>query len=147
MGTPESPEYCAVPGCHVRSPSTCLGMDAWGRAARLCKEELGHGPRQTCRQFLPSSAQYLTPLQSLGIAEGLAYLHSCGLIHGDLKGVRAVVDSGTPRLTEIIAVEYNGRRIRKRTDHGLWSSSDRSRPQLAREPNRRSGPHSPVDCT
>jgi len=26
--------------------------------------------------------------QSLGVAEGLGYLHSCGVIHGDLKGVR-----------------------------------------------------------
>lgn len=29
-------------------------------------------------------------LQLLGITEGLAYLHSCNVIHGDLKGVRSV---------------------------------------------------------
>lgn len=34
--------------------------------------------------------------QSLGIAEGLVYLHSREVIHGDLKGVRAVTDSDRP---------------------------------------------------
>ena len=28
--------------------------------------------------------------QLLGVAGGLAYLHSCNVIHGDLKGVRCV---------------------------------------------------------
>ena len=30
--------------------------------------------------------------QLLGIAQGLAYLHSSGVIHGDLKGVRVITD-------------------------------------------------------
>jgi len=28
--------------------------------------------------------------QLLGIAQGLAYLHASGVIHGDLKGVRVI---------------------------------------------------------
>lgn len=44
------------------------------------------------RQCLPTSRRYLIPSpQSLGIAEGLAYLHSREVIHGDLSGVRVVV--------------------------------------------------------
>jgi len=34
--------------------------------------------------------------QLLGIAQGLAYLHSSGVIHGDLKGVRVITGSSTP---------------------------------------------------
>jgi serine/threonine protein kinase len=29
-----------------------------------------------------------TPFQVFGIANGLNYLHSCNIVHGDLKGVR-----------------------------------------------------------
>ena len=29
--------------------------------------------------------------QLLGVAEGLAYLHSSDIIHGDLKGVRVII--------------------------------------------------------
>jgi serine/threonine protein kinase len=32
----------------------------------------------------------------LGVAKGLAYLHSCDVIHGDLKGVRVISGSETP---------------------------------------------------
>lgn len=34
------------------------------------------------------------PPQLIGVAEGLAYLHSCNVIHGDLKGVRCVTCLG-----------------------------------------------------
>jgi serine/threonine protein kinase len=34
-------------------------------------------------------------LQLLGVANGLAYLHSCSVIHGDLKGVRINTDLDT----------------------------------------------------
>ena len=48
------------------------------------------------RKFLSTSTQYFTPPQLLGIARGLAYLHSSGVIHGDLKGVHVITDSNTP---------------------------------------------------
>ncbi|KAF9644875.1 kinase-like protein [Thelephora ganbajun] len=38
---------------------------------------------------------------SLGVAQGLAYLHSSGVIHGDLKGPNIMVDeSGNARITD-----------------------------------------------
>ncbi|KAG8762791.1 hypothetical protein FRC12_008844 [Ceratobasidium sp. 428] len=38
---------------------------------------------------------------SVGIASGLAYLHSTGIVHGDLKGLNILVsDEGTPMLTD-----------------------------------------------
>lgn len=42
----------------------------------------------------PNNASFSTQL--LGIAEGLGYLHSCNVIHGDLKGVRAIAHPGAP---------------------------------------------------
>ena len=50
----------------------------------------------------PPAHDTTSPLsQLLGIAEGLAYLHSSNVIHGDLKGVRFVVPLGTSSLTGI----------------------------------------------
>ena len=36
----------------------------------------------------PSLHETLTPSQLSDVAEGLNYLHSCNVVHGDLKGVR-----------------------------------------------------------
>jgi len=44
---------------------------------------------------LPTHMQHLTYPQLLGVAEGLGYLHSCNVIHGDLKGVRLSDYPGT----------------------------------------------------
>jgi serine/threonine protein kinase len=58
--------------------------------------------------FLCTFAQHLTsPVPSsqlLGIAEGLAYLHSYDVIHGDLKGVRAI-----PRTDDVPFFHGDGR--------------------------------------
>lgn len=41
-------------------------------------------------QLLPTWDGASSSSQLLGVAEGLAYLHSCNVIHGDLKGVRCL---------------------------------------------------------
>ena len=43
-----------------------------------------------CPFFPPSSITLPYP-QLSGVAEGLSYLHSCSVIHGDLKGVRGTI--------------------------------------------------------
>ena len=98
---PQSPECCAFHGRHVRTPSTCLGVDAWWTVARVHKGKSGHEPNQSCRFIFTNFDATPHPFsQSLGIAEGLIYLHSREVVHGDLKGVRVVTDSGRPWLTD-----------------------------------------------
>ena len=44
-------------------------------------------------EVLPASDAASLSLQLIGVAEGLTYLHSSNVIHGDLKGVRCVTHS------------------------------------------------------
>src|SRR6266478_2260729 len=98
MEAPEAPKHCTFQGCHIRSPSTCLGVDAWWRSAGARKGKWGHRPHRSCRSILSTITLHPkaspSPPKSLGIAKGLSYLHSRGVIHGDLKGVRVITGSG-----------------------------------------------------
>ena len=81
--------------------------------------------------------------QLLGVAEGLAYLHSCGVVHGDLKGVRVITNIGISFSTGSTTAEHRGGRVWKCTNHGLWSYKHRPGSKFGRE-------HwllAPVDCT
>ena len=73
-----------------------------------------------------------SPRQLFGIAKGLGYLHSCNVIHGDIKGVRGSVYILKPMLMVIGAGEYTSRCGWKRTNCGLWSCNCRTRYKLAR---------------
>lgn len=108
--TSKPPKYRTLQGCYVQSSSAYFGMDAQRRAARLCKGESGYEPHQPCRSIFvnPNARSHPSP-QLLGIAEGLTYLHSCGVIHGDLKGVRVIGDFRIHRLTEVITAKHHGR--------------------------------------
>lgn len=107
---PQPPECCAFPGRHVRTPSTRFRVDAWRTAAGVHKGKSGYRPHQSCRSiFTNFDAMSHPSAQSLGIAEGLTYLHSREVIHGDLKGVRTIIDSGGLWLTEVILAKYHCR--------------------------------------
>ena len=71
--------------------------------------------------------------QLLDIAEGLAYLHSSDIIHGDLKGVRVITHIGTSIFTEMGTAKHHGGRVRTRTDHGLWFREHRPGSKLGGE--------------
>jgi len=86
--TVNTPKYLAPAGCHHRSPSACLELDARRGLARVYQEESGCEPTWTCVCSFRYAHFTLTPLSQLSdVANGLCYLHSCNVIHGDLKGV------------------------------------------------------------
>lgn len=67
-------------------------MDAWWRVAGVHQEESERESRQPgerVRSYPPILANPL-PSQLLSVANGLEYLHSHEITHGNLKGVRAV---------------------------------------------------------
>jgi len=72
----------------------------------------------------------LPSCQLLGVAEGLAYLHSCNVIHGDLKGVCIFAHHDMSLLRNPNQAEHNGRRIQQRTNHRLRSRCHHPRPTL-----------------
>lgn len=51
---------------------------------------------------------HLPPRQISDIAEGLAYLHSHNVIHGDLKGVREVPNRAANLLIRVLAKHPRG---------------------------------------
>lgn len=67
----------------------------------------------------------LTLHQVSGVADGLSYLHSYGVVHGDLKGVRE--HPGHPQNVLIcVLAKYSCGRCRSCTSHRLWPSHCRS---------------------
>jgi hypothetical protein len=91
----ESPEYRTIQGRHLRSTSTCFGVDArWGAEAPCEEPECEPTwPRKYAFGIFNGTPQPSTKL--FETAQGLAYLHSRGVIHGDLKGVRLIIDPST----------------------------------------------------
>ena len=78
-----------------------------GESRDYIKENQGVNHISLVGSFPLASTQRLILFpQLLGIAEGLVYLHSCNVIHGDLKGVRVDIDPDMPPLTGISAAKY-----------------------------------------
>jgi len=59
-------------------------------------------------QLPPTWDAVSSSCQLLGVAEGLAYLHSCNVIHGDLKGVRCLIYHNMFSLRNTNLAEYHG---------------------------------------
>ncbi|KAF9789158.1 kinase-like domain-containing protein [Thelephora terrestris] len=56
----------------------------------------------------------------LGVAKGLGYLHSCKLIHGDLKGANILVDAvGNPRIVDfgLATIARDSKSLETTNDH------------------------------
>ena len=60
-------------------------------------------------QLLPAWDAVSPTSQLLGVTEGLAYLHSCNVIHGDLKGVCCLAYRNIFLLRNANIAEHNGR--------------------------------------
>ena len=87
--TLDAPKHLTPPGCHSHSPTARFKLDVWWGPAGIPQEAPQCGPSWTCR--CPSFCVPPMPYSSFQLgdaAKGLHYLHSCNVIHGDLKGVR-----------------------------------------------------------
>ena len=84
------PKPYPPPGYHPQSPPADLRMGSWGVSDGIYQEAPRRGPTYPCGclSCLVRSRAYLRH-QLSDVAEGLYYLHSCNIVHGDLKGVRA----------------------------------------------------------
>ena len=80
-----------------------------GELRSYIKENPGTDLISLVSQPLPASDAVSRSSQSVGVAEGLAYLHLCNVIHGDLKGVRCVTYFSRFLLTLTIPAEHNDR--------------------------------------
>ena len=134
METFTSSQCCPLQGCQVGSSPTCVRMDAWGRITRVYGKEPGCELNETGKLSSACSGCNLTSPQLIGIAEGLTYLHSCNVVHGDLKGVRCFAyPRSFSSLMDTTSAEHNDRRIRQPTNHGFWPGLYRPKSPLERE--------------
>ena len=53
MEVPQSPEHCALQGCHPRPPSTRIGMDALQKFDKICQGKSACRLNRP-REFIPS---------------------------------------------------------------------------------------------
>ncbi|KAF8603986.1 kinase-like protein [Ceratobasidium sp. AG-I] len=57
--------------------------------------------RGSLNSYLAKNPEKTRPQLCTQVADGLAYLHSCGIVHGDLKGANVLFsDDGDPLLTD-----------------------------------------------
>ena len=84
-------------------------ISAWMPGGEL-REYVTHHP-STDRLRLVSIPLFcielrLRPSKVFDVANGLNYLHSCNIIHGDLKGVRYSLDHPPHNCIDVWAAEY-----------------------------------------
>jgi len=119
--SPDRNHHCSLPAN--------FGLDGWRRTVGI------HQGSSICRParsrgflWLLVLEDALTPRQVSDVADGLSYLHSHGVIHGDLKGVRKV-PKRPPNLLTRVSAKYScgwrrscaSGRLRSRRDRsGFW---------------------------
>ena len=80
-----------------------------------------------CFFLVLREVEFSPPPQLRGIAEGLNYLHSRHVVHGDLKGVRRFRQYYPNLLTDVLA-KHSCRQYRPCMPRGLWSCHRNSGP-------------------
>jgi hypothetical protein len=99
--TPVPPEYSPFSGRYrlhgpMRFPHP-YPMDAQRECDLLCEVQPKGKPIEIGKLFSPGAVfpLFMTNLQLLEVASGVAYLNDLGIVHGDLKGVRPSDALGT----------------------------------------------------
>lgn len=69
----------------------------------------------------------LISFKLLDVAEGLNYLHTCHMVHGDLKGVSGVFVVVSGQSVDLFQAKYPNRRFRARSRLRLWTRIGRPR--------------------
>ena len=93
-------KYRPPPWCNNRPSRTRFGVDVRRRPSRVHRKGSRHKQAVSRTFSLPQKRTTHQPSRQLSdVAEGLHYLHSCDVVHGDLKGVRTL---SKPRLTTML---------------------------------------------
>ena len=86
--TTETSQYRPICGCNHRTLPNRVEMDAWRRFDDLHQFEHRCESDHSCKPAVVSIRWAVSVFRQLvDVANGLDYLHSYGVIHGDLKGV------------------------------------------------------------
>lgn len=88
MEIPGTSKHLTPLGCHYYTLPTRLKLDGWWGPAGVHQEEPRCKSAPTRRYPSCYVASRSPRYQLSDVAKGLYYLHSCNVIHGDLKGVR-----------------------------------------------------------
>jgi len=93
METFETSKHCPVPRHHYHSISAYFTMDAWWNPDGSRQEKPKR--RSACSCGCPCCAwsHAHSHRQVCDVASGLYYIHTCNVVHGDLKGVRNYYES------------------------------------------------------
>ena len=84
-----TPKYRPPPWYHLDSTPAHLGMDAWRRLDGIHREISSRRPARSCKFPCCRVLSHADSRHQLSdVVEGLHFLHSCNIVHGDLKGVR-----------------------------------------------------------
>jgi len=83
-----TPEHCPFHRRHNKSIANCLGVDAERNSGRVHREKSSHESDRP-GESLPviTLDQQIHPPKLLDVAEGLDYLHTNNITHGNLTGV------------------------------------------------------------
>ena len=124
----DTPQHRPIQRRDYQPPPDCVGVDVWRRLDDSHQFEPGH--KSGCTREPPCAPSLHFALifhQLIDVANGIDYLHSYGVIHGDLKGVSThnYSLSGLPH--KCSAAEYPRGCLWPRAYYGFWPCSGQQR--------------------